>query len=61
MKLMVKRDLHKKRNEKQKQSSKVFCKKGILQNFAKLTGKHLRHGLNFIKKEILTQVFYCNS
>ena len=30
MKLMVKRDLHKKRNEKQKQSSKVFCKKVFL-------------------------------
>ena len=28
-------------NHKQKQSSKVFCKKGILKNFAKFTGKHL--------------------
>ena len=33
----------------------VFCKKGVLGNFPKFTGKH--H--NFIKKETLAQVFSC--
>ena len=46
----------------------VFCKKGILRNFAKFTGKHLCESLfnkvagaacNFIKKETLAQVFFC--
>ena len=47
--------------------SDVFCKKGILRNFGKLTGKHLRQRLflikwqvydpQFIKKETLAQVF----
>ena len=48
----------------------VFCKKGALRNFAKLTGKHLRQSLffnkiagikasNFIEKETLAQVFSC--
>ena len=50
----------------QKQSPEVFCKKGVLINFAKLTGKHLCQSLFFnqvagllqlIKKETLTQVF----
>ena len=27
----------------------VFCKKGVLENFAKYTGKHLRQGLFFNK------------
>ena len=45
----------------------VFCKKGVLTNFSKFTGKHLFQSLfliklhasacNFIKKETLTQVF----
>ena len=37
-------------------------RKGVLRNFAKFTGKHLRQGLffNFIKKETLTQVFFCD-
>ena len=45
----------------------LFCKKGVLRNFAKFTGKHLCQNLffskvadqacNFIKKEILAQVF----
>ena len=38
----------------------VFCKKRVLRNFAKFTGKRLCHSLflnNFIKKE--TQVFSC--
>ena len=50
----------------------VFCKKGVLRNFAKLTGKHLCQELffnkvaglrpdacKFIKKEALAQVFSC--
>ena len=47
----------------------VFCKKGVLRNFAKFTGKHLYERLffniiaglacNFIKKESLAQVFFC--
>ena len=50
----------------------VFCKKGVLSNFIKFTGKHLCQGLflnkvaglrpqtcNFIKKKTLTQVFSC--
>ena len=47
----------------------MFCKKGGLRNFAKLTGKHLCQGhffnkvaglaCNFIKKVTLAQVFSC--
>ena len=47
----------------------LFCKKGVLKNLAKFTGKHLRQSLsfnkvacaayNFIKKETLAQVFSC--
>ena len=47
----------------------VFCKNGVLRNFAKFTGKHLCQNLffnkvvgkacNFIKKESLAQVFSC--
>ena len=45
----------------------VFCKKGVLKNFAKYMGKRLLQGLlfnkkkvcNIIKKEALTQVFSC--
>ena len=50
----------------------MFCKKDILRNFAKLTGKHLCQSLffdivagmrpeacNFIKKGTLAQVFSC--
>ena len=52
-------------------SSRRRCsvKKGVLKNFAKFTGKHLCQSLflnkvagdacNFIKKEILAQVFSC--
>ena len=47
----------------------VFCKKGVLRNFTKFTGKHLYQSLffskvagdfncNFIKKETLAQVLY---
>ena len=51
---------------------KVFCKKGALKNFSKLTGKHLCQSLFFnkvfnkglkpatlFKKETLAQVFFC--
>ena len=46
----------------------VFCKKGVLRNFAKFTGKHFCQGLffnkvagscNFFKKETLALVFSC--
>ena len=50
----------------------VFCEKGVLRNFAKFTGKHLRQSLflnkvaglrpevcNFVEKETLVQVFSC--
>ena len=36
----------------------AFCKKGVLKNFTKLTGKHLCQSL-FIKKEALAQVYSC--
>ena len=36
-----------------------FCKKGVLKNFAKFTGKHLCQSKNLVKKETLTQVFSC--
>ena len=36
----------------------VFCKKGVLRNFTKFTGKHLCRSL-FFKKETLAQVFSC--
>ena len=47
----------------------VFCIKGVVRNFAKFTGKHQCQSLffdkvagdacNFIKKETLAQVFFC--
>ena len=53
----------------QRQSPEVFCKKGVLINFAKFTGKHCVRGsfliklqayaCNFIKKEPLAQVLSC--
>ena len=56
----------------QKQSRPhVFCRKDVLRNFATLTRRHLRQSLffnkkycrhetcNFIKKETLAQVFFC--
>ena len=36
----------------------VFCKKGVLRNFVKFTGKHLCQSLFF--KETLAQVFSVN-
>ena len=38
----------------------VFCKRRVLRNFAKFTGKHLCQSLcNFVKQETLAQVFSC--
>ena len=37
----------------------VFCKRGVLRNFAKFTGKHLCQSLIFNKKETAVQVFPC--
>ena len=37
----------------------VFCKKGVLGNFTKFTGKHLCQRFFFKKKESLAQVFSC--
>ena len=37
----------------------MFCKKGLLKNFAKYTGKHLRQCLFFNKVAGLGQVFFC--
>ena len=48
-------------DEPEKQPPEVFCKKGALRNFAKLTVKHLCQShffkKNFIKKETGTGVF----
>ena len=41
----------------------MFCEKGVLENFAKFTGKRLRQSLPrpaaLLKKETLAQVFSC--
>ena len=44
----------------------MFGKKSVLKNFIKFTGKHLCQSLflikfikNFIKKEVLAHVFFC--
>ena len=43
-----------------KQLPEVFCKKCVVRNFAKFTGKHLRpEGCNFIKNETLAQMLSC--
>ena len=52
-----------------KQSPEVFCKKGVVKNFAKLTEKHLRQVLfsimlqakayKFIKNKTLAKVLSC--
>ena len=36
-------------DEPQEQPPEVFCKKGVLKNFAKFTGKHLYQSLIFNK------------
>ena len=42
-------------------ATRDVCKKGVLKNFAKFTGKHQCQilFLNFIKKKTLTQLFSC--
>ena len=67
----IKLVLHSVHFSRQYRSSHQRCsmKKGVLKNFAKLTGKYLCQSLffikvagaacNFIKKEILAQVFSC--
>ena len=42
----------------QKQPLEVFCKKDVLRNFAKFTGKHLYQSLLFNGKKTLAQVFF---
>ena len=42
----------------------MFCKRGVLKNFAKFTGKHqyqrkMPEACNFTKTETLTQLFSC--
>ena len=45
-------------SDTQNQPPEVYCKKGVLRNFSKLTGKYLCQEVwNFIKKETLVQVF----
>ena len=39
--------------------SEVFCKKRVLKNFTKFTGKHLCQSLFFNKVAGLSQVFSC--
>ena len=60
-KVFLELDIPKIRNSRPEE----FCKKRALENFAKLTWKHLCRSLFFIKvcnvipKEILAQIFYC--
>ena len=39
----------------------MFCKKDVLKNVAKFTGRHLRQSLFFnkVEKETLAQMFFC--
>ena len=51
-------------NETQKQPPKVFCKKGVFENFAKFKGKQLNRSLFSLFNKVaglrpLTQVFSC--
>ena len=57
-------------SEVQKQPPEVFCKKGVLRNFAKFTGKHLCQSFFFnkvsgprtatlLKKRLWRSVFSC--
>ena len=55
----VKRDYRHKMGQCQKQSPEVFCKKGVLRNFAKFTAKHLCQSLFFNKVAGLAHVFSC--
>ena len=47
----------------QKQAPEVFCKKGVLRNFVKFTGKHLRQSLRpatLLKKRLWQRGFPVN-
>ena len=51
---------------REEEPPEVFCKKGVLRNLAKFTGKHLCQSLffnkvagNFLKNETLAQLFSC--
>ena len=55
----VKRDYRHKMGQCQKQSPEVFCKKGVLRNFAKFTAKHLCQSLFYnkvVKKIIINYI-----
>ena len=41
----------------QKQPLEVFCKKGVLKNVSKFTGKHLRRGIFFNKVQAEPQCY----
>ena len=63
------RDVYKDRSDYRYRSSRpeVFCRKGVLRNFAKFTGKHLYQNLYYNKAVglraatlfTLAQVFFC--
>ena len=64
-KLLTKSSIFAKQNliEFQKHSPRVFCKKGILRNFAKFTGKHLCQSLltaTLLKNRFLHRCFPVN-
>ena len=64
-------DIHYDNFETEAVTQKCSVRKGVLGNFAKFTGKHLRQSLffnklagaasNFIKKETLAHVFSCET
>ena len=43
------REIGRKNRATEVQSSEVLCRKGVLRNFTKVTGKHLCHSLFFNK------------
>ena len=63
--ILFKRAIWEKLDKKTGSRPEMFCKKGVLRNFTKFTGEHLCQSLffflasNFIKKEILKQLFSC--
>ena len=71
LKIIIVTDNIKNNNNSSSRSSRpeALCKKSVLKNLAKFIGKHLCQSLffnklqakacNFIKKEILAQVFPC--
>ena len=53
-------DVRKDPNDYRSSSPEVFCKKGFLKNFAKITGKHLCKSLFFNKVAGLRQILFFN-